>query len=154
MIVLRTFSKAYGMAGFRIGYGLGPADVLEALNCVRDPFNTSSVAQVAAMAALDDTEHVRRSVENNRREMQYLTRSLAELGIRYVPSVTNFLLADFARDADEVFQLLMRKGVIVRPQKGAGFPTSVRISIGTHQENVRLIQTVKRVCLPVSCSVK
>lgn len=148
VLVLRTFSKVYGLAGLRIGYGLGPADVLEYLNCVRNPFNTSSVAQAAAMAALDDTGHVRRSLENNRREMLWLAGNFSELGLRYVPSVANFVLVDLARDADEMFQLLMREGVIVRPMKAAGFPTSVRISVGTHEENLRLVETLKRVCLP------
>jgi histidinol-phosphate aminotransferase len=148
VLVLRTFSKVYGLAGMRIGYGFGPAEVIEYLNRVRNPFNTSSVAQVAAMAALDDHEHVRRSVENNCREMEWLARNFRELGVSYVPSVTNFVLADLGRDADEVFQLLLREGVIVRSMKTNGFPTGVRITVGRREENLRLIEALKRVALP------
>lgn len=145
VLVLRTFSKVYGLAGLRVGYGLGLADLINCLNLVRSPFNTASIAQVAAMAALDDDKHVRESVENNRREMRWLCGQLEQLCIRYVPSVANFLLIDTGRDANEVFQLLLHQGVIVRPMKENGFPAAFRATIGRHEENVRFIEALKRI---------
>jgi len=144
VLVLRTFSKVHGLAGLRVGYGLGVSNLVNCLNLVRGPFNTASIAQVAAMAAMDDDAHVRESVENNRREMRWLCEQLGRLGLRYVPSVTNFLLVDTGRDANETFQLLLRQGVIVRPMKENGFPTAFRVTIGRHDENVRFIESLKR----------
>lgn len=149
VLVLRTFSKVYGLAGMRIGYALGVCNLINCLNLVRSPFNTASISQVAAMAAMDNHEHVTASVENNHREMEWLCARLDEMCIRYVPSVANFLLVDTNRDANEVFQALLRQGVIVRPMKENGFPTCFRATIGRHEENVRLVETLKRVALPV-----
>lgn len=142
VLVLRTFSKAHGLAGLRIGYGIGLPELVNCLNLVRSPFNTASVAQVAALAALDDHEHVRASVEHNRREMGWLCGRLDEMGIRYVPSVTNFILVDTGRDANRVFEALLHQGVIVRPMKENGFPTSIRVTVGRREENARLIESL------------
>ena len=152
VLVLRTFSKVYGLAGLRIGYGIGPEEVVNCLNLVRSPFNTASVAQVAAMAAMDDTAHVSASVENNRREMEWLCAQMDQTGVHYVPSVTNFLLVDVERDANEAFQMMLREGVIVRPMKENGFPTSIRVSIGCREENERFIETLRRVWAPARAS--
>ncbi len=147
VLVLRTFSKVYGLAGLRIGYGIGPASLVNCLNLVRSPFNTASVAQVAAMAALDDREHVEASVENNRREMAWLRQRFDELGIRHVPSAANFILIETGRDANEMFQLLLREGVIVRPMKENGFPSGLRVTVGQRAENERVVETLRRVAV-------
>ena len=108
-------------------------------------FNTSSVAQAAAPAALDDTEHVARSVESNRREIKFVTEELALAGVRYTPSVGNFLLIDTGRDCEEDFARLLHEGVIVRPMKLYGFPSSLRVTIGTHPENEQFLEALRRV---------
>ena len=145
LLVLRTFSKVYGLAGMRIGYGVGPADLLLEMNKVRTPFNTSNVAQAAAFAALDDVEHVRRSLESNRAGMKQMTSRLKAMGVAYVPSVTNFLLIEVGRDSNEVAAALLRLGVIVRPMAWMGFPTAIRVSVGTKVENARFLEALGRV---------
>jgi histidinol-phosphate aminotransferase len=145
VLVLRTFSKVHGLAGIRLGYGLGHPELIEALHRIRSPFNASSVAQVAGMAALDDREHVSRSIESNNREMKFVTEELTLLGVRYTPSVGNFLLIDTGRDCEEDFVRLLHEGVIVRPMKIYGFPTSLRVTIGTHPENEQFLEALRRV---------
>lgn len=145
VLVLRTFSKVHGLAGIRLGYGLGHMELIEALHRIRSPFNASSVAQVAGMAALDDIQHVARSVESNTREMKFVTEELTLLGARYTPSVGNFLLVDTGRDCEEDFVRLLHEGVIVRPMKIYGFPTSLRVTIGTHPENGLFLEALRRV---------
>ena len=145
VLILRTFSKAYGLAGFRIGYGIGRRDVIETLNRVRPPFNVPSVAQVAARAAFDDVDHVNRSVESNRRELEFLGREFTARSLRFVPSVANFVLVDLEMPAAEAFEMLLGRGVIVRPMHGAGFPTMVRVSVGTHEENVKFLTVLDQI---------
>jgi histidinol-phosphate aminotransferase len=150
LLVLRTFSKSYGLAGLRIGYGIGPADLLTEMNKIRGPFNTSGVAQAAALAALDDTEHVRRSVESNRAGLAQLGAGLKKLGIRPVPSVANFILIDFEFDADPLAAELMKHGVIVRPMRWMGFPNAIRVSIGTRAENEEFLHALAELYAPAS----
>lgn len=145
VIVLRTFSKIYGLAGLRVGYGIAHPDFITCLNKVRSPFNTTSVAQAAALAALDDNEHVRRSIDSNKQGYEYLTGELNRLGVRFVPSVTNFILVDIHRDCQEIYQKLLERGVIVRPLKSNGFATALRVTIGTEQENVKFMSALKEV---------
>jgi histidinol-phosphate aminotransferase len=145
ILVLRTFSKVHGLAGLRLGYGTGHPELIECLNRIRSPFNASSVAQVAGLAALDDREHIARSVALNIREMKFVTEELTLLGVRYIPSVGNFLLVDTGRDCEEDFMRLLHQGVIVRPMKLYGFPTSVRVTIGTHPDNERFLEALQRV---------
>ncbi len=145
VLVLRTFSKVYGLAGLRLGYGMGHPDLIEALNRVRSPFNASSVAQVAGRAALDDSEHVERSLALNAREMKFVTEELTIAGIRYIPSVANFLLIDTGRDCEEDFIRLLHEGVIVRPMKLYGFPTAIRVTLGTHADNEVFLEALQRV---------
>ena len=145
VLVLRTFSKVYGLAGLRLGYGMGHPELIEALNRVRSPFNANSLAQAAGLAALDDQEHVARSVESNAHEMKFVTEELALAGVRYTPSVGNFLLVDTGRDCEEDFIRLMHEGVIVRPMKLYGFPTSLRITIGKHEDNEKFLEGLARV---------
>lgn len=145
ILVLRTFSKVHGLAGIRLGYGMGHPELIECLNRIRSPFNASSVAQVAGMAALDDHDHVARSVETNHREMKFLTEELTLMGVRYTPSVGNFLLVDTGRDCEEDFVRLLHEGVIVRPMKLYSFPTSLRVTIGVHRDNEQFLEALQRV---------
>ncbi len=144
VLVTRTFSKVYGLAGLRIGYGLGSAELMDCLNRVRSPFNNSGVALAAAEAALDDHAHVAASLAHNRREMAWLRARLEEIGAGCIPSVTNFLLAEIGRDAEEMAQSLLGEGLIVRPMKEYGFATCLRVSIGLHDENARVVEALKR----------
>jgi histidinol-phosphate aminotransferase len=145
LIVLRTFSKAHGLAGLRIGYGVGPAELFNEMNKIRGPFNTSGVAQVAALAALDDSAHVRRSVESNRAGLAQLGAGLAKLGIRFIPSVTNFLFLNFDFETECLSEELLRRGVIVRPMRWMGFPNAIRVSVGTHEENETFLRVLGEV---------
>ena len=145
ILVLRTFSKVHGLAGLRIGYGMGHAELIEALNRVRSPFNANRLAQTAALAALDDRDHVARSVKMNAQEMKFVTEELALLAVRYTPSVGNFLLIDTGRDCEEDFVRLLHEGVIVRPMKLSGFPASLRVTIGTHSDNEQFLEALQRV---------
>jgi len=145
VMVLRTFSKVHGLAGIRLGYGMGHRELIECLNRIRSPFNASSLAQVAGLAALDDREHVARSVQMNRQEMKFLTQELTLMGVHYTPSVGNFLLIDTGRDCEEDFIRLLHEGVIVRPMKLYGFPTSLRVTVGLHEENHKFLEALQRV---------
>lgn len=145
ILVLRTFSKVHGLAGLRLGYGLGHAELIECLNRIRSPFNASSLAQAGGIEALDDRAHVARSVENNTREMKFLTEELTVAGARYTPSAANFLLIDVGRDCEEDFVRLLHEGVIVRPMKLYGFPTSLRVTVGTRAENEQFLEALRRV---------
>jgi len=145
LIVLRTFSKVYGLAGLRIGYGIGPAALLAEMNKIRGPFNASGVAQAAASAALDDTEHVRRSVESNRAGLAQMASGLHSLKIKFVPSVANFLLVIFGTDTEPLVEELLKHGVIVRPMRWMGFPTALRVTVGTHEENEKFLRALAEV---------
>ncbi len=148
LLVLRTFSKVYGLAGIRLGYGMGNPELVECLQRIRSPFNASSVAQVAGIAALGDAEHVAKSVESNSREMKFLTGELTLMGIHYTPSAGNFLLIDTSRDCEEDFIRLLHEGIIVRPMKLYGFPTSLRVTVGRHEENEQFLEALERVLAP------
>jgi histidinol-phosphate aminotransferase len=145
LVVLRTFSKIYGLAGLRCGYGVMPERLAGYIERLRAPFNVSALAQVACRAALGDTEHLARSRKMNDEGLAYLSAELPRLGVGVTPSVANFVLADFGRDGNAVFQALLRKGVIVRPMGGYGFPTSARITVGTAEENRRLVAALGEV---------
>ena len=153
LLVLRTFSKVYGLAGMRIGYGIGPGDLLAEMNKLRAPFNTSSVAQAAALAALIDDEHVRRSVESNRAGLAQLGEGLKKLGVRFVPSVANFLLVELGSDARPVTEELLKLGVIVRPMGWMGFPNAIRVTVGTAAENEKFLRAMAQVSLAGSPAV-
>lgn len=150
VLVLRTFSKVYGLAGLRIGYGVGPAEFLAEMNKLRAPFNTSGMAQAAALAALDDTAHVRRSVESNRAGLAQLSRGLQALGVHYVPSVGNFLLIDVGPQAGQIAEELTKLGVIVRPMRWMGFPNAVRVTVGTPEENEKFLAAFTQVLAPAT----
>ena len=141
LIVSRTFSKAYGLAGLRIGFGLMHAAVSDLLNRVRQPFNVNAIAQAAALAALADTEYVSESAALNRAGMLELTAALDAMGVRYVPSHGNFLLLQVG-DAAQVYARLLRQGVIVRPVANYGLPEHLRVTIGLPAENQRFISAL------------
>jgi len=143
LVCLRTFSKAYGLAGLRLGYAVAPAELVHHLDCVRAPFNVSSVAQAAGIAALGDQEHVRRVCEGNRLERQRVTESLRQQGLAVMPSQANFVLIDLARPAQAIYQSLLSKGVIVRPIPVLA--TCLRVTIGLPQENDRFLATLTEV---------
>ena len=145
VIVLRTFSKAYGLAGLRIGYALSTPSIITGLNRVRQPFNTNALAQKAAIAALDDQEHVQKSREMVKKGKNYLYAELKRLGIRFIPSVTNFILMDMKMDGKKIFQKLLKRGVIVRPMGGYNLPTYIRVTVGKMEENEKFIQALKEV---------
>jgi histidinol-phosphate aminotransferase len=145
LVVTRTFSKAYGLAGLRLGYGLSSPQVADILNRVRQPFNVNSIAQAAGLAALSDREYLARSVEINNREREKLAEALAGFGLRFIPSVGNFLLVDVGGPALPVYEALLRLSVIVRPVGNYGLPECLRISIGTAEENSRLIAALGQV---------
>jgi histidinol-phosphate aminotransferase len=144
VVSLRTFSKLYGLAGLRIGYGVAPVGVVDALGRVRQPFNVNALALVAAQAALDDTEHVRRTLALNRDGMAYLTREFDRLGVPWVPSSANFILVKVGKGS-RVYEALLRDGVIVRPMDGYGFPEHLRVTIGLPEENERCIRALEAV---------
>jgi histidinol-phosphate aminotransferase len=143
LIVMRTFSKAYGLAGMRIGYAIGPAKLVDYMNRVRAPFNVSLPSQAAAVAALDDQPHVAKSRELNAKERERLTERLKAMGLTVAPSQANFILADVGRLARPVYDALLRKGVIVRPF--AGLPTSLRVTVGLPRENDRFLTALAEV---------
>ncbi|CAA9890604.1 Histidinol-phosphate aminotransferase 2 [Candidatus Methylobacter favarea] len=135
LIITRTFSKAYGLAGLRVGYGLSSPQIADILNRVRQPFNNNALALAAAEAALTDSEHLQQTIATNARGMEQLTDGFKNLGLEWIPSAGNFVLVDLKRLAQPVYEALLRKGVIVRPVANYGLPNHLRISIGTHEEN-------------------
>jgi histidinol-phosphate aminotransferase len=141
-IVLRTFSKAYGLAAMRVGYGIAPRHLIDHLDRVRAPFNVNSVGLAAAEAALDDPEHVQRYVAQTRVERARITHELSALGLRVAPSQANFVLVDFARANRDVYERLLRKGVIIRPMPPP-LGNFCRITLGLVPENDRLISAIK-----------
>ena len=143
ILTLRTFSKLYGLAGLRIGYGIGEKSVIALMQRVRQPFNVNAPAQWAALAALDDSEHVQRSLGVNQQGVKYLQTEFARLGLSYVPSQANFILVRVG-NGPEVFQRLLQQGVIVRPMVGYKFPEHVRVTVGTMAQNQKLIGALER----------
>jgi histidinol-phosphate aminotransferase len=145
VLVLRTFSKIYGLAGLRIGYGVGPAEIVTAIGKVRRPFDLSTPAQVAAVASLDDTEEVARRRRLNAEGRAAIEATLAEHYDVAGPAVANFLFADVGEDSQPVFEALLREGVIVRPTAGFGAPTAIRVSVGTPDESAYFAEALARV---------
>ena len=143
LILLRTFSKIYGLAGLRIGYGIGNAELISALEKIRQPFNANLLAQTAALAALDDEDHIRRTRANNFAGLEFFAKAFRELGLEYVPSFANFILVRVGEGA-KVFDAMQRLGVITRPMGGYQLPEWLRISVGTREENERCLQALKK----------
>lgn len=144
LITTRTFSKAYGLAGLRVGYGVSSPEIADILNRVRQPFNVNSLALAAATAALGDEVHVARTVQLNREGMRQLTGAFTELGLKHIPSVGNFVCVDCGRPAAPLYERLLRAGVIVRPVANYGMPNHLRITVGLPEENQRFIVALKQ----------
>ena len=145
MVVLRTFSKAHGLAGLRVGYGLGPAELLGYCARMRNTYSVSSVAQAAAVAAMDDEAHIRRVVENNACQSRELAQGLAALGYRVVPTAANFLYCDLGGSAADFSGRLLEEGVAVRPLAPWGAPNCIRVTIGMGEENAAFLRAARRV---------
>jgi histidinol-phosphate aminotransferase len=144
VIVLRTFSKAHGLAGLRVGYGLGPAELLAYCARMLDTFSVSSVAQAAAAAALEDVNHIERVIANNVEQARILGVGLSELGYRVVPTFANFLYCDIGKDASAIVGRLRDRGVSVRPLGDWGAANCIRVSIGTPEQNEFLLESMRR----------
>lgn len=145
VIVLKTFSKAYGLAGLRVGYAVSRPEFASYMEVARQPFNVNLLAQAAATAALDDKKFLKKSRRIILEGKEYLYDALVKMGIAYVPSVTNFILLDVGREGVSVFKEMLKYGVIIRDMKQYGFKNFIRVTIGTKKENERFIKVLKKV---------
>ncbi|MEE9494080.1 MAG: histidinol-phosphate transaminase [Gammaproteobacteria bacterium] len=145
LLVTRTFSKAYGLAGLRVGYGICQPEMADLLNRVRQPFNVNQPALVAAAAALADDAHLHKSVSLNRASLRMLEQSFEQLGLDYIPSVGNFIAVNVGQDAAQIYADLLREGVIVRPVNNYDMPEYLRISTGNEWQNKRFIEALTKV---------
>ena len=145
VVTLRTFSKAYGLAGLRLGYGVMKSEIADFLNRVRQPFNTNMLAQVGALAALDDTDFFRQTVQTVHDGLDFLMAEVRKMGLPVYPSQANFFLIDVQRDAKAVFHAMLTKGVIVRAMGAYGYPHFIRVNAGVPEENQRFVSALKAV---------
>ncbi len=143
VIILRTFSKIYGLAGLRVGYGIARREIIEILNKVKMPFSVNKLGQIAAYYALDDSEHVVRSKRMVKEGKLYMYRELGRLGIKYFPSYTNFITLDFGINVEPINDALLKRGIIVRPLRSYGFDNYLRITIGTKKQNKKVIEALE-----------
>lgn len=144
VVVLRTFSKAHGLAGVRVGYGIGPAELLNYFARIRPAFSISGIAEAAALAALQDEEHIRKSLENNAAGAAWLTRELSGMGLRVVPTWANFLYVETGDDAPAIVKCLQEEGIIVRPLTVWGAPRAFRVTVGTPEQNKKFIAALAK----------
>ncbi len=155
LLISRTMSKAYGLASLRVGFGMASFDVTNLLNRVRQPFNVSSFALAAAVAALKDTDFIEQSRALNTQGMAQLEQGFAKLGLNWIPSRANFIAVDVQRNGAQVFEALLKQGVIVRPVGGGyGMPNHIRVSIGLSEENSRFLQALERVLQHIPASTE
>lgn len=145
LMMLRTFSKMYGLASFRVGYGIGPADIIEKINRLRNPFNVTTAAQVAALAALEDTAFVEDTFALNEEAKAFTYKKCEELNLEYIPSFGNFVMINFGVDSQEMFTALQSKGYIVRPGNALGMPMFQRVSLGTIEQMDGFFEVVKEI---------
>ena len=143
VVVLRTFSKASSLAGLRVGYGIADADAIALMNRIRQPFNVNSLAQAAALAALDDEAHILECVRMIEAGRHFLSDEFKSIGLQYVPSRGNFILVDVGHSAADIYQKLLHHGVIVRPMTPFGLETALRITVGTPEENRKLVKALR-----------
>lgn len=153
LVLLRTFSKIYGLASLRIGYGIGHPDVIRSINQVREPFNTSRFAQSAAKAALADQAFVDRCRKSNSEGRRYLNEQFVRLGLKAYPSYGNFIMVDTGKPAADVFQQLLQRGMIVRGGHQLEFPTSIRVTIGSREQNEKFIAALEQVLANIPLQV-
>ena len=144
-VVLRTFSKIYGLAALRVGYGVTTPDIAAAVERVTEPFNVNTPAQVAAAAALDDKEHLEQSRKVNQTGKNYLYEEFEKLQLKYLKTDANFIFVDTGKDSKEVFQGLLKQGVIIRSGDIFGYPTYIRVTVGNEKENARFIEGLKKI---------
>ncbi|HAB17271.1 MAG TPA: histidinol-phosphate transaminase, partial [Verrucomicrobiales bacterium] len=144
LLLLRTFSKIFGLAGLRLGYGVAAPEIIEAFEKVRQPFNINAIAQAGALAALEDEEHIARTRATNQQGLDYLHRAFAQLGLEHVPSHANFVLVKVG-DGARVFAELQRRGIITRPMASYSLPEWLRISVGTPEQNHRCVTALREV---------
>lgn len=142
LIVLRTFSKIYGLAALRIGYGVANSSIIKALEPAREPFNVNSLGQLAASAAIKDQQFIKLCKEKNRQGLEQFYEFCGQFQLEFYPSQTNFILIDCKLDGDQVFQYLMERGYIVRSGKALGFPTAVRITVGSFEQNEGVLKVL------------
>jgi len=145
ILILRTFSKVYGLAGIRLGYGISRPEVIASLSKLRISFNVNRLSQVAGMAALDDHEHVERSRATNEAGKRFLYEAYRKLGLFYLPTYANFVFVDFGKDSQMIFEALQKKGIITRTIKEYGFPNALRITIGSEAQNRKLIKALEEI---------
>ena len=145
VVTLRTFSKAYGLAGLRIGFGVMPEEVASVLNRVRQPFNANLLAQAGAIAAIKDKAFLEKTIKLVHDGLEFLYDSLDRIGVKYFPTESNFFLVDVGENADNVFEKMLRQGVIVRSMSSYGYPEYIRINVGLHRENIRFIKALETV---------
>ena len=145
VLVLRTFSKIYGLAALRIGYGIGRVEVIHTINQVREPFNTSRFAQRAALVALKDQAFIEDCRQKNLEGISYLSEQFEKLGLKYFPTVANFIMVDVARPAKDVYEGLLEKGIIVRGGHNLGMPTHLRVTVGSREQNEKFIAALEQV---------
>lgn len=145
LIVLRTFSKIYGLAGLRLGYGFGSEAIIDALNRVRQPFNVNSLAQTAGLAALEDDEFVEKTILLTKESLAYLYRELNRLSLAYIPTQTNFLLIKTPLGAQTTYKRMLEQGVIIRPMDSYGLEGYIRVNAGLPEENARFIHTLEKI---------
>lgn len=146
VVFLRTFSKAYGLSGLRVGYGLMAAQIAECLHKVRQPFNINQMGQIGALAALEDSEHYEKTLRLTDEGLKFLSREVDKLGCTSYPSHTNFFLIDVQGDADKLYQAMLYKGVIIRSMRAYGFTNLIRVTVGTEEENKRFVNSLSE-CL-------
>lgn len=144
IIALRTFSKAYGLAGLRIGYAIANSSIINLLSKARDPFNVNRISQIAAKVALEDEDYLKRSIEVNEAGKKYLYKKLESRGIDYVPTESNFILIKIGKDSIDVFNRLLEMGVIIRPGKPLGYPEHIRVTVGLPEENKKFIYAIDK----------
>ncbi|MDD5594378.1 MAG: aminotransferase class I/II-fold pyridoxal phosphate-dependent enzyme, partial [Candidatus Margulisbacteria bacterium] len=144
VIVLRTFSKFYGLAGLRLGYALGRKDLIAPMFRTKMPFNVNRLAQAGALAALNDKEFLERAYKNNAEGKKYLYAELDKLGLEHKKTEANFIFINLKRSADRLFLDLMKKRVVIRPLTSFGFPEAIRVSIGTKEQNEKFIAALSR----------
>lgn len=143
ILILRTFSKAFGLAGLRLGYGITFLELSKILDLVRQPFNINILAYEAGLAVLEDRDYIEKSINLVKEERKYLIENLKSLGLKVYPSQANFIMVDFGEKAEFLYQELLKRGILVRPLKAYGFPNALRISIGLPEENKALFENLK-----------
>lgn len=145
LIISRTFSKIFGLAGLRIGYAISSPEIADILNRARLPFNSNLVGTAAACAALQDKDYIAKSISLNSQGRKQLEAGLKQLNITYIPSLANFITINIQQDAKIIYEKLLQKGVIVRPLNAYGLPTHLRVTIGTHEQNERFLKTLREI---------